>query len=199
MNKTSKSLIFEIPPTNCSYFFSLLQYQIFVPTDGTKTIRSLLCELPGFSEEYIRETVQTIFINGSAADNVDQALTPGDKLSLSAAMPGLAGAIFRRGGQHKSLRSKVTATKKQKTIEKGYVILKLFNSIASDRGQELLTKGIFIEANSIFKFLKHRQESAINKIERIVLEGQQVNLEKLLQEDNKELYYNFRIAEQHQI
>ncbi len=42
--------------------------------------------------------MQTIFINGSAADTLDRPLGTGRYPNLSAAMPGLAGAIFRREG-----------------------------------------------------------------------------------------------------
>jgi len=110
------------------------------PLPHTCTIREFLISLPGFTDQYLDERVQTIFHNGKAIDDIDVTfLKDKDILALSAAMPGLAGAIFRKGGRHAPLRTQSGKNDKaQNETDSGTVTLKLFNMIATERGPELL-------------------------------------------------------------
>ena len=102
-------LTLVLPEEAVAGFASLLQHGILFAVDRPVAILPFLLTLPGFTPEYIEKTVQTIFINGVAADSLDRSLAAGSTLALSAAMPGLAGAIFRRQGLHGSLRSQPVA------------------------------------------------------------------------------------------
>src|SRR5665647_491591 len=93
-------LILSVPHQAMAGFASLLQHGILLPVDRPVALLPFLLALPGFDAEYIENTVQTIFINGVAVDSLDRSLPAGSTLALSAAMPGLAGAIFRRQGLH---------------------------------------------------------------------------------------------------
>jgi hypothetical protein len=166
----------------------VLQYPIILPFEQPETIRSLLTSIPGFTEEYIQETVQTIFLNGVAADSADLPLSPGDRLSLSAAMPGLAGAIFRRGGEHKSLRSNPQQPAQQISSTNGLVYLKLFNSIAAERGLEMLNQGIMISSANLIKFLTTRPEPLTDTIVQIKLDGRVVSTEGLIKDTSEDIY-----------
>lgn len=149
---------------------TLLQRGFLLPITGTVSIAELLVTLPGFNEEYIRDRVQTIFVNGLAEDNTARELVAGDTLALSAAMPGLAGAIFRRGGQHSSLRTRPVATKHHRTAQSGHITLKLFNMVATETGPPLLKKGILIKGKILAKFLDHQGERILPLIERAEIE-----------------------------
>ena len=60
----------------------------------------------GISESYLNERVQTIFLNGRAVDDLfGEVVGNNSTIALSAAMPGLAGAVFRKGGMLSSLRN----------------------------------------------------------------------------------------------
>jgi len=150
---------------------TLLQRGFVLPVTGTISIAELLIELPGFNEEYIRDRVQTIFVNGIAEDNTGRELLPGDALALSAAMPGLAGAIFRRGGQHASLRTRPEAVKSDKTDHSGFITLKLFNMIATETGPQLLQDGILIKGKILVRFLDRQVERILPVIKRAEVKG----------------------------
>jgi hypothetical protein len=149
---------------------TLLQRGFSVPVTGTVSIAELLTGLPGFSEEYIKDRVQTIFVNGLAEDNTNRKLTAGDTLALSAAMPGLAGAIFRRGGQHASLRTRPIKEHKPQTLRTGHITLKLFNMIATETGPRLLETGILIKGKTLARFLDQQGKRMLPLIERVEVE-----------------------------
>jgi hypothetical protein len=113
---------------------------------------SFLDSLPGFTPDYVADEIQTIFLDGTSIDDL-QTPIDGDNpvLALSAAMPGLAGAILRRNSFHAALR---TTTTVRHTHHHGPIVLtlKLFNSIARDRGPALLAGGISIEARKLQDF-----------------------------------------------
>jgi hypothetical protein len=150
-------------------FTTLLQNGLYLNAPQGTTIGTLLADLPGFTDEYVGQRVQTIFLNGLPADDMQQQLFgAGAVLALSAAMPGLAGAIFRKDGVHASLRTE-TARKLSETNSKGLPIeirLKLFNLIAVERGVQVLNDGCTIKASALGKFLAYRPPllAAIDKI-----------------------------------
>ncbi len=121
---------------------SLFQKGGAVPLTKACSIHEFLASLPGFTESYIAQRIQTIFHNGKAVDDIDSTiLHDGDVLALSAAMPGLAGAIFRKGGRHAALRGRSDEVQEKIEMDSGSVTLKLFNMIATERGPELLSAG----------------------------------------------------------
>jgi hypothetical protein len=104
------------------------------------TIRELLCQHLSISEDYVDNRIQTE--NGS-------------RLALSAAMPGLVGITFRKGGFYAALRETISYTKTENPGFKGAgeIILKLFNMVAKELGPELLAKGIRIDGNAFQNFV----------------------------------------------
>ena len=73
----------------------------------------------------------------------------GSKLALSAAMPGLVGVTFRKGGFYASLRNTITYSKTEASVVKGdgEIVLKLFNMVAKELGPAFLENGIRIDGN----------------------------------------------------
>ncbi len=87
-------------------FTTVLQSGIELKTRRGVSLAKFLNTFPGFTAEYLADTVQTIFLNGTAVDDLSLQLTGNNPvLALSAAMPGLAGAIFRRNSFHSALRT----------------------------------------------------------------------------------------------
>ncbi len=148
-----------VSPAVLPRFTTLLQNGIFLEVPQGTTICDMLLTLPGFTAEYIRNRVETVFLDGLPADNMGQKLFgKATVLALSAAMPGLAGAIFRKGGVHASLRTE-SATEHEgiSTIKAPVQIrLKLFNIIAVERGALLLSEGCRFSASALIKFLSYR-------------------------------------------
>ena len=140
-------------------FTTLLQNGIYLTVPQGTDILTLLTALHGFTKDYARQRIQTIFLNGLPADNLEQQLF-GEKavVAISAAMPGLAGAIFRKGGAHASLRTETAGdlTDKTSNDQTTIVRLKLFNMIAAERGTDILINGCIIMASALEKFFTYR-------------------------------------------
>lgn len=138
---------------------TLLQSGFRVTVASGQTLIGALTSLPGFTEEYLSATVQTIFCNGVPVDDLEMTL-PGHSavIALSAAMPGLAGAIFRKNSIHAPLRG--NAKQIASTGRGGNTVftLKLFNSIALDRGAELLSQGVAMTADTVASFFAKRPD-----------------------------------------
>ena len=173
-------LVFRISPQKTEMFTSLLQAGVQMDTTRGCPIGVFLEAIPGFTAEYITDQVQTIFLNGTATDDLETPLEgKAPVLAISAAMPGLAGAIFRRNSLHAALRT--TKEKRETTADSAQitVTLKLFNAIARDRGLTLLERGITIKAESVCKFLETRT-TLIDCIGNISFEKATVRPEELL-------------------
>lgn len=155
---TLSQLKFEVVPGSLPLFTTVLQSGIEVMTENGITLGRFLSGFPGFTDDYLANTVQTIFLNGTAIDDLTTPLT-GDNpvLALSAAMPGLAGAIFRKNSFHAALRTDTHSLPAEATErDRLTVTLKLFNSIARERGEELLHRGVCMRTAVIAGFLAVR-------------------------------------------
>lgn len=183
----------ELPPEMLPGFASLLQHGVLFPLRQPVPLLSFLVSLPGFSADYIEKNVQTIFINGVAADNLQRELADGTTVALSAAMPGLAGAIFRRQGIHGSLRSQPVANPVQTQTDGGFLTLKLFNSIATDRIGDLLIQGILISGKALASFARMRGHLFIPPV-RLRLEGRELEYPALLDTMEKQELVMLRLA-----
>lgn len=177
---TTPLLTLSVPAQPLTGFASLLQHGILFPVRQPVPLVPFLLSLPGFTAEYIEQTVQTIFINGVPADSLQRELGPGTTLALSAAMPGLAGAIFRRQGVHGSLRTRPPEQRGAAGGQEGYLTLKLFNSIAFDRSGDLLTQGILIASKAWQQFAA-MHGAQLQPPCTLALDGGVVDLEELQQ------------------
>jgi len=158
LEKIPPTLILTLEPNTISRLTTLLQRGFLVPCAAPVTLYELLQNLPGFDRQYITDHIETIFINGTACDSLEHFLVPGNTVALSAAMPGLAGAIFRKGGAHAGLRSKTAPALSTQAEPEGFISVKLFNMIADDRGEEMLTEGILVKGPILARFFHKQQE-----------------------------------------
>ena len=157
------TLVLTVRPGFMLRLAPLLQRGFLIPVPGPITVYGLLLKLPGFDRQYITSRVETIFINGCAADSLETTLPAGSTVALSAAMPGLAGAIFRKGGLHAALRSKPARRPVPLPAADGCMTVKLFNIIATDTVEELLTRGILMNGDVLARFF-HRQQERLQSL-----------------------------------
>ena len=173
-----------LPAASLPGFASLLQHGILFPLRQPLPLLAFLVSLPGFSADYIEKNVQTIFIDGVAADRLDRELAGGTTVALSAAMPGLAGAIFRRQGLHGNLRSQPAQQSSNTQAGAGFLTLKLFNSIATDRIGDLLQQGILVSGKALANFARPRGHLFAPPV-GIRLDGQELGYAALLDKAEK--------------
>ncbi len=146
------TLRLDLAPGGIERLATLVQRGLVISLSGPVPLGDFLIRQAGFTPDYLTTTVQTIFVNGIPRDDLDSPIGPGDRVALSAAMPGLAGAIFRRAGAHASLRSRPAAPPAGEPAEP-WIILKLFNRIGRDRGPDLLRQGFLIQGATLGRFL----------------------------------------------
>ena len=136
------------------------------------------CRRGGIAADYLKERVQTLFLNGRAMDDPAAAVvTDGSIIALSAAMPGLAGAVLRRSGRYAAMRRPIsheaggTAVDRRARIT---VTLKLFNLIARELGPGFLAGGIRIDAGDLRDFLERQGRWLWTEGDTAALDGREV-------------------------
>jgi len=157
-NKNHKTtLCLTVEKDRVPAFLPLLSQGFTVKTKVGLSIRELLCSQLGLSTDYFEHRLQTILLDGKAVDDVRAAVVcHGSTLALSAAMPGLAGAILRRGSVYASMRHQITHKKnaKNEIVKEGTIVLKLFNLVAEDIGPMFLMQGIWIRGENLQDFFR---------------------------------------------
>ncbi len=147
----------SMDPPSIARFAAVLQAGFFRKADQGQTLFSFLSSLPGFSKDYIANRLQTIFLNGDSVDDMDLAFSGNSStLALSAAMPGLAGSLFRKCSPLTALRK--TAVQEKLSLSGSAVVVqvKLFNVIAVEKGGELLAEGVVMNRDDLLSFLELR-------------------------------------------
>ena len=143
------------------FFFQLLGQGFLVNAPTNCSIRDLIIDCLGIPDDYLEERIQTLFLNGSVVDDLNSCnIKEGSTLALSGAMPGLAGAVLRRGGFYASFRSTISLDDSQSRIDKDnhWIVLKLFNMIVKELGPGFLAEGIWMEGEKLQKFLRRHSE-----------------------------------------
>jgi hypothetical protein len=98
-----------LPAGGLSRLAPLFQQGIRVRAAAGASVRHFLVDGLGVDPEYVRTRITTVFLDGSVVDDLDAArLHEGSRLALSAAMPGLVGATFRKGGYYAAMRATIT-------------------------------------------------------------------------------------------
>lgn len=168
--ETAMPLHLTVSQESLERFTTLFQSGILIPSHRGESIGVFLSKLPGFTADYISNRVQTIFLDGNAVDDLQtQLISDNSVLAVSAAMPGLAGAIFRRNSMHAALRAQSADSNLQsKNKDSILVTLKLFNMIAVERGIALLERGLSIPCEAVRNFL-HDRPSLFKHIYGIVM------------------------------
>lgn len=127
-----------------------------MPLSSPVTIKTLLCQTWGITPKYLDERIQTLLLNSSPVDDPEIIkASPGDTITLSGAMPGLAGAILRKGGVLAGMRHSISAQNNLSVEEtrEEWVTLKLFNLVIDDLRTLFLGQGIVLTTKQGLDFL----------------------------------------------
>lgn len=164
-------------------FLPLLQREFLVETQGGRSIKHLLCETYDVDEDYLKNRINTLFLDGKPVDDVEATtVNIGSTVALSAAMPGLVGATLRKGGSLANFRSSISYDGKSasvETIRVGRVGIKLFNMVVNEIGPVFLKHGILVKKEDFESFFNDRTDilrSITNSSEK---DGQPIALDQL--------------------
>jgi hypothetical protein len=164
-------------------FSRLLQNGFWIKGNVGCSVKSFLCEQFGLSTEYLENRIQTIFLDGDVVDDVERAtVVDGDTLSLSAAMPGLAGAVLRKGGYYAGMRDQISCKGEttSASMQYGKVLVKLFNMPLQELGPIFLKHGIWIEGYKLKDILKGRADDFQRGCREAFADGRQFEFKQFL-------------------
>jgi hypothetical protein len=126
--------------------YPALQRGVLVKVRLGGNLRSLLVGQLGLDPDYVKRRIQTAFLNGKPVDDFDEAVVgDGATLTLSGALPGLAGATLRKGGFYSSLRASVSyigGPGKGEEME-GFLTIRVFNLLLPELAPVLLARGLY--------------------------------------------------------
>lgn len=175
-------VIIRAKPKQITAFYPLLTAGYSTMTRLGISVQDLLCDLLGMDKGYIEKRIQTVFLNGKAVDNLKKTvIRNGATLALSAAMPGLVGATFRRGGLYSVMREQIThpADYTINVAEEGIITIKIFNLIAQDIGPQILERGIQVSGKQLQQLLSSKGPRPCEDIsEEILLNSRQVTCQE---------------------
>ena len=165
-----------------SRFFPILGEGLLVKGPGGENVEGFLQKAAGVSPAYLKDRVQTVFLDGRALDDCSTTVVgDGAVLALSAAMPGLAGAVLRRGGFYAAMRRPIShegggAAAAGAEIT---VTLKLFNLVARDLGPGLLGRGILLPGSRLKDFIARQGRWIWNGCKGATVDGRRVGVEEV--------------------
>jgi hypothetical protein len=176
------SVGFHLSPDQIPSFFPLLQKGFVVQARVGVSVQAFLCDHFVLSPEYLRDRVKTIFLDGKSVDDLAETrILDGSRLALSAALPGLAGAILRRGSPFAKLRSQVAEGEKDpaSSPEEGSVFLKLFNLLLPELGPLFLRKGILVSRKDFLEFWRQLSEETWRAWGKVRVNGKESEIHSL--------------------
>jgi len=154
---TAGRLCLIVPADRVHCFFPLLQKGFALGVPVGCPIRALLRDGFGLTDEYIEARLQTVFLDGKPVDDIDGALIrDGATLALAPAMPGLMGAMLRRGGFYAPMRSGITHhdDAAPQGTGRGRIVMKLFGMALRELGPKLLERGIEVNAGDLAQIIR---------------------------------------------
>ena len=154
---TAGRLCITVPSDRVPCFFPLLQKGFSLRVPVGSPIRALLRDGFGLTDEYIETRIQTVFLDGKPVDDIDGAfIRDGATLALAPAMPGLMGAMLRRGGFYAPMRSGITHRDDAapRGIGEGRISMKLFGMALRELGPKLLERGIEVDAGDLAQIVR---------------------------------------------
>jgi len=164
-------------------FFGLLRSGFIVDLTVGCSLEHMLCDQLEIAPDYLQDRAQTVFLNSSPVDDLASASVP-DKaiISLSAAMPGLNGAIMRRGGPLSEMRRSISHAPDQvySQLSPGRITLKLFNLVAKELGQHFLTRGVVVSSKALGELLMQQPRSFWQSVKSAVIDGSPCEVDQLI-------------------
>ena len=152
-----RQVFIKMKPESIRLFFQLLGQGFYLEVQTGCSLKDLLSTQLGIPPDYLQNRIQTIFLNSKPVDAPENAIVaPGSVIALSAAMPGLVGAVMRKGGHYAAFRQSISAGASAECPEAatGIVTLKLFNLVAAELGPSFLSRGIGLRGEDWQDFLK---------------------------------------------
>ena len=176
--------LFDTMDSGVVAFSSILQAGFKVNVHIGVSIRDLLCKQFDVNPDYVEDRIRTAFLNGKPVDDFSTAIIEsGATLALSAAMPGLVGATFRKGGYLAVFRGTITHQRGDTIAEdrEGVVSIKLFNLLTKEIGLTFLKRGIMVDSDTAKWFFSNPPDAFRRGCKSVLVDGQHMHADQLSQ------------------
>lgn len=175
--KAPHGLVLTVTATDVPKFVGLLNAGFMLNIRVGESVQTLLCDRIGLEKSYFDERIQTLFLNSKPVDNPATAVVKNKAiLALSAAMPGLVGATFRKGGKYRWMRGSISHPddSDMSAGKTGWITVKLFNLILKELGPFFLEAGIWLKGDTIPAFFQERSGSLGDMIQSVSWNGREI-------------------------
>lgn len=176
--------LFDTMDSGVVAFSSILQAGFKVNVHTGSSIKDLLCNQFDVNPDYVEDRIRTAFLNGKPVDDFSTAIIEsGATLALSAAMPGLVGATFRKGGYLAAFRGTITHRRADTVAEDrtDVVSVKLFNLLAKEIGATFLTRGVIVDSDTARWFFSDPPDAFRRGCKSILVNGEDIHINQLSQ------------------
>ncbi len=139
-----------------SRLFPLFRKGVQIEVQTGISLYELFHEQWKIPEEYIHHRISSVFLDSHPIDDLENTrIAGGMVLALSSAMPGLVGAVMRRGLILSSLRQSITYSgENSSSIHHSDIItVKLFNLLAEELSAVFLRMGFRVKVEDARKVL----------------------------------------------
>ncbi len=163
-------------------FIQLLGRGFVFKTRAGWSVKACLCDGLGIDSDYLEHRIQTVFLDGKPVDDVSvETVADGSRLALSAAMPGLVGATFRKGGYLSAMRIKSASPQKHgwKSGRTAAVTIKLFNLVARELGPTLLKRGLEVSGRDLGDLLARQDQTFGEACRAVRMGGREIDRRQL--------------------
>jgi hypothetical protein len=171
------SLVMTVTAAAFPKFVGLLNAGFMLNIRVGESVQTLLCDRLGLDKSYFDGRIQTLFLNSKPVDDPATAVVKSNAiLALSAAMPGLVGATFRKGGRYSWMRGSISHPDDSDVTagKTGWVTVKLFNLILKELGPFFLKAGIWLKSDTIQAFFAEWTGSLADMIQSVFWNGRKV-------------------------
>ena len=186
MNNNFRSIQISIDNNMVPAFFYFLEKGVKKEIEVGGNIKSMLSDQLNVSADYIDNRIKTMFLDGRPVGDINSSIIKdGATLALSAAMPGLAGATFRRSENTVHSQDKIDRKKeiKKSNRQNGIIIIKLFNLVLRELGPTFLKSGVLVSKDALTKFLLRQTDKFIKACKSVKIDGHTKTIEALKQVD----------------
>lgn len=166
------SIRLPITPEDLGALAPVLQQGLKVQVPAGISLEQLFVGHWHLAPDVVARRISTIFLDGHPVDDLTATrIRPGAQLALSGAMPGLAGAVLRRGGLLGGLRSGITHHESAAAVPQGeaWITVRLFNLLIREVGPRLLELGALVPADRLPTSLADRVPAVDRTGDREVL------------------------------
>jgi hypothetical protein len=171
-----------VAPSLLPAFFPLLAKGFRAPSARGVSLFQFLREALKIEEAYIMRRVQTVFLDGKPVDDLRKAVvSEGSTVALSAAMPGLAGAVLRSRSPFAPMRSRPSASRAENggADRTCRVRVKLFNLTVREIGPELLKNGVSVDGKDLAELFKDRSHRFQKELKDAAWRGRPITAQDL--------------------